>query len=257
MKLAVAALATSMLIPSPAHAANTHQPDLNAVLSRPRQRLQTADYRATGRIVRVSPEGARTNYPLTLKAHGFPGVLRILCEISSPAGAREHILLEMHPDGQDSIRIVHPGDKAPATLPFEKWTDSPLGSGFSYEDFLEAHYFWPDQKLLESKKYGARDCDVLRSMPGPTTRTHYAEIRTWLDRDIGYPVYVEKSPKGTAAVKEFTSFGLRRNGVVWSASQVEVKLHGRPGSTLLIIERGSTKANFNLGDFSSERLTRF
>jgi hypothetical protein len=51
-------------------------------------------------------------------------------------------------------------------------------------------------------------------------------------------------------VKEFTSFGLRREGGVWSAHQVEVKVRGRAGSTLLIIDRGSTKAHLSLGDFS-------
>ncbi len=58
-------------------------------------------------------------------------------------------------------------------------------------------------------------------------------------------------------MKEFTYFGLRQNGGVWSASQVEVKIRGQAGSTLLIIDRGSTKANLGLGDFSPEQLTRF
>jgi hypothetical protein len=58
-------------------------------------------------------------------------------------------------------------------------------------------------------------------------------------------------------VKEFTYFGLSQSGGVWSARQVEVKIHGRPGSTLLIIERGSTKANLSIRDFSPERIGQF
>jgi hypothetical protein len=58
-------------------------------------------------------------------------------------------------------------------------------------------------------------------------------------------------------VKQYTSFGLRHDGGVWSASQIEEKSDGQAGSTLLIINRGSPKANLTLGDFSPERLTRF
>ena len=163
----------------------------------------------------------------------------------------------MRPNGQNVIQIAHPGDRAPAILPFDKWSDGPLGPGFSYEDFLEQQYFWPGQTALEETKFGARDCDVLKSTPGAADRTHYAEIRTWLDRGIGFPVYVEKTLKGTGAVKEFTYFGLRHDGGVWSADQVEAKTRGQAGSTLLIINRGSAKANLGLGDFSPGQLTRF
>jgi hypothetical protein len=94
-------------------------------------------------------------------------------------------------------------------------------------------------------------------LPGSANRTHYAEIKSWLDHSISFPVYVEKTLKGTGAVKEITYFGLRHDGGVWSASQLEVKMRGKAGSTLLIIDRGSPKANLSLGDFSPEQLTRF
>jgi hypothetical protein len=87
--------------------------------------------------------------------------------------------------------------------------------------------------------------------------SHYAEVETWLDHTIGYPVYVEKTLKDGGIEKEFTYFGLSRSGGVWSARQVEVKIHGRPGSTLLIIERGSTKANLSIRDFSPEQISKF
>lgn len=58
-------------------------------------------------------------------------------------------------------------------------------------------------------------------------------------------------------MKEFTYFGLRHEGGVWSASQVEEKLRDSPGSTLLIVDRGSAKANLALADFSTEQLTHF
>jgi hypothetical protein len=58
-------------------------------------------------------------------------------------------------------------------------------------------------------------------------------------------------------VKEFTYFGLRHEGGVWSADQVEVKTRGQAGSTLLIVDRGSAKANLSLADFGPEQLTHF
>jgi hypothetical protein len=252
---AVAAQATA----TPSASAKT--PDAHALIAVARQRIETADLRASGHLVRVDPGDKRTSYGISLKAHWFPGVLRILVDVSPPSGektdARSHILLEMRPNGQNSIQIAHPGDKAAGALPFDKWNDGPLGTGFSYEDFLEQQYFWPGQTVLDQTKFGARDCDVLKSSPGAADRTHYAEIKTWLDHGIAFPVYLEKTLKGSGAVKEFTYFGLRHDGGVWSATQVEAKTHGQAGTTLLIIDRGSTKANLNLGDFSPEQLIRF
>jgi hypothetical protein len=260
MRLIAAALAATLLLAPYMGAQDAPAADAQAVLARARQRLQTADFRATGRLVGVDAKGARTSYPITLKGHWFPGVLRLLCAIDAAGEARVHILLEMRPNGQDSIRIAHPGDKSAVVLPFDQWSDGPIkgiGSGFSFEDFLEPQYFWPGQKVVENTKYGARICDLLKSAPGASDRTHYGQVETWLDHGIGYPVYVEKTIKATGKVKEFTYFGLRQNGGVWSASQVEAKVRGQAGSTLLIIDRGSAKANLGLGDFSPEQLTRF
>lgn len=256
------ALAAALLSALPANAA-----DASTVLAAPRQRVQSADFRATGHLVRVEDNGNRISLPITIKAHWFPGVLRVLVEIGavSKTGAKSllsdqiytHILLEMRPNGQNVVRIAHPGDKEAAMLPFSKWSDGPLGPGFSYEDFLEPEYFWPNQVLVEQTRYGARDCDLLNSTPGSSDRTHYTQYRSWLDHGIGFPVYVEKTVSGTGAVKEFTYFDLRQTGGVWWAHQVEVKLRGSAGSTLLIIDRGSAKAKLGLADFSTGHLTAF
>jgi hypothetical protein len=262
MKRSVVLLAFAILFAIPAGAADVH-----AVLAAPRQRVQAADFRATGHLVQVQANGIRISLPIVIKAHWFPGVLRVLVEVgnaSKPGADRPaiassptHILFEMRPNGQNAILIAHPGDRTPSALPFEKWSDGPLGPGFSYEDFLEPQYFWPGQALLEATRYGARDCDLVKSTPGAGDRTHYAEVRTWLDRSIGFPVHAEKTLKSTGAVKEFTYFGLRQNGGLWSASQIEAKLRGHAGSTLLIVDRGSPKANLGLVDFSTEQLIHF
>jgi hypothetical protein len=237
----------------------------NAILNIPRQAVQKADFRATGHLVRIDPGGARTNYPVNLKAHYFPGVLRILLEVSQPSGsvpatahtAPLHVLLELRPGGQNTIKVAHKGDQEATTLPVEKWTEGVADTGFTYEDFLEQQYFWAGQSVTEHVKYGARDTDLVKSTPGPSDRTGYSEVRSWLDSTIGFPVYVEKTMRKNAIVREYTYFGLRHEGGVWSANQIEEKNHGQTGSTLLIIDRGSPKANLSLGDFSPEKITRF
>jgi hypothetical protein len=246
-----AILLAAILLPVAAHAA-----DVNTVLAAPRARIESADYRASGHLIRVQANGIRTSFPITIKAHWFPGVLRVLIEVASPANARVHVLLEMHPGGKNTILIAHPGDKEPTALPFDKWSDGVMETTFSYEDFLEAQYYWLGQTSLSEAKFGARDCDVVKSTPGPTDKTHYTEVTTWLDHSIGFPVYVEKTLKG-GTVKEFTSFGLRHEGGAWSAHQVEAKIRGQAGSTLLIIDRGTPKANLGLKDFSPAQMTRF
>jgi hypothetical protein len=255
-------LAAALLMAIPASAT-----DALTVLAVPRQRVQSADFRATGHLVRVDANGNRISFPITIKAHWFPGVLRVLLEFGTAsktgpnslvsAHVPAYVLFEMRPNGKNTILIAHSGDKATAELPFDKWSDGPLGAGFSYEDFIEPEYFWPGQTVVDETKYGARDCDVVKSTPGASDKTHYAEVRTWFDHTISFPVYAEKTLQATGTVKEFTYFGLRHDGGVWSASQVEVKTRGHAGSTLLIIDRGSARANLGLADFSSEKLTVF
>jgi hypothetical protein len=247
------ALPAALMAPAPlAWAANVPM-----ALATERQRIESADYRLEGRLVRVDASGARLSEGVSIETRAFPGVLRILVKVTSPAKARVHLLLVTHYDGRTSIEIAHPGDRAPTPLPFDKWSDGPLGRGFSYEDFLEQEFFWPNQTAEGEAKFGARACDVVESEPGPEDRTHYARVKTWLDQTIGFPIYEEKTEQGTHVIKEFTFFGLRHNEGVWSASQVEAKMRGQPGSTLLIIDRGSAKANLKLGDFSPAQTTRF
>lgn len=234
-----------------------HAADAQKILAAQRLRIESADYRVTGRLVRVETNGARTTDDLVLRAHSFAGVLRVRVDVTSPAAAREHILLTMRRDGQSSIEIARPGGRTATSLPFDKWSSGPLGEGFSYEDFLEPEYFWPAQTVDGQTKFGARTCDVVVSRPGAEDRTHYAAVKTWLDAAIGFPVYAEKTLKGSATVKEFTYFGLRHEEGVWSASQIEEKTQGRGGSTLLIIDRGSARAHLTLKDFSPEQLTHF
>jgi hypothetical protein len=241
--------------------------NLNDLLATMRKRIETADFRATGHMVRVEPSGARLSYPITIKAHWFPGVLREFVEMgaaskttgSTPSGGSlvTHALLEMRPNGQATITIAHPGDKSAIALPVEKWSEGPLGPGFGYEDLLEQQYFWASQASEGNAKFGARDCVIVKSTPGASDRSHYAQVKTWLDPSIAFPVYVEKTVKQSGAVKAFTYYGIRHEEGVWSAHQVELKINGQPGSTLLILDRGSAKANLTLADFNPSLLTKF
>jgi hypothetical protein len=261
MRAAHLALSATLLVPLAAQAADAH-----TLLAAPQQRIESADYRANGHLVRVDANGARRDYPITIKAHWFPGVLRVYVEIANApktgpdslviVRTLTHILLEMRPGGKNTILIAQTNDKQAHPLPFDKWNDGVMETTFSYEDFLEAQYFWTEQTALGENKFGARDCDVVKSTPSAADKTHYANATTWLDHTIGFPVHVEKTMK-SGAVKEFTSFGLRHEGGVWSAHQVEAKIRGQAGSTLLIIDHGTPKANLNLKDFTDAQMMQF
>ena len=126
-------------------------------------------------------------------------------------------------------------------LPFERWNDPLAGTDFSYEDMVENQFFWKNQELLAPEKYGERDCFVLKSTPGSQDRTYYDSVTSWIDRRILFPVHVVKTLHGTGQQKEVHYFGLRQVGGAWSATQVEAKLPGKPGSSMLVIEGGSAK----------------
>ena len=230
---------------SRAFAAN---PDLETVLTGSRQRIEKLDYRAIGRLTRVEGNGKRTSYKFVAKAHWFPDGLRLLCEISGPGSEKTSLLLHMSLSGHVRIEVVLPGEKAASALPFERWNDPLVGTDFSYEDMIESQFFWKRQQLLAPEKYGARDCFVLKSMSDSQDRTYYDSVTSWIDRGILYPVHVVKTLRGTGQQKEFIYYGLRQVDGVWSATQVETKLQGKPGSSILVIERGSGKANLGRRD---------
>jgi Outer membrane lipoprotein-sorting protein len=236
----------SLVHPSRSIAANS---DLETVLTGSRQRIEKLDYRMSGRLTRVEGDGKRTNYQFVAKAHWFPDGLRLLCEISGPGSRKTSLLLHMNVSGQVTIQTVHSGEKTASLLPFERWNDPLLGTDFSYEDMVENQFFWKNQELLAQEKYGARDCFVLRSRAGSQDRTHYDSVTSWIDRGILFPVHAVKTVRGTQTQKEFIYYGLKQSSGVWYASQVEAKLQGKPGSSILVIEGGSAKANLGAKDF--------
>jgi hypothetical protein len=236
----------SLLHPLRAFAAS---PDLDTVLNGSRQRIEALDYRVTGRLTTVEANGTRTNYKMVAKAHWFPDGLRLLSEISGPGSAKTTLLLHMTVAGKVTIEAILPGQTAPSVLPFEHWNDPLVGTDFSYEDMVENQFFWKSQDLLPSEKYGARDCFVLKSTPGPQERSYYESVTSWIDRGILFPVHVTKTFRGTGQHKDFIYYGLRQVGGIWSASQVEAKMQGKPGSTMLVIEGGTGKAHLTSKDF--------
>jgi hypothetical protein len=236
----------SLVRPSRAFAAN---PDLETVLTGSRQRIEKLDYRVTGRLTRMEGNGKRTNYKFSAKAHWFPDGLRLLCEISGPGSEKTSLLLHMSVSGRVTIEAQLPGQKAASVLPFEHWNDALVGTDFSYEDMLESQFFWKHQELLAPEKYGARDCFVLKSMSAAQDQTYYGSVTSWIDRSILFPVHVVKTPRAAGPQKEFVYYGLRQVDGDWSASRVEASLQGEPGSSILIIERGSGKAKLGPKDF--------
>jgi hypothetical protein len=236
----------SLVHQSPAFAANA---DLESVLTGTRQRIEKLDYRATGRLTRVEGNGKRSSYKFVAKAHWFPDGLRVLCEISGPGSEKTSLLLHMSVSGHLTIEAKLPGETAASVLPFERWNDPLVGTDFSYEDMVESQFFWKHQELLAPEKYGARDCFVLKSTSASDDRTYYDSATSWIDRTILFPVHAVKTPRGTGVQKEFIYYGLRQVDGVWCAMNVEAKQQGKPGSSIMVIERGSGKAHLGRKDF--------
>ena len=240
----------SLVHPSRAFAAN---PDLETVLTGSRQRIEKLDYRLSGRLTRVEGDGKRMNYKFAAKAHWFPDGLSVLCEISGPGSEKTSLLLHMSVSGHVTIKAILPGEKTASELPFERWNDPLVGTDLSYEDMVESYFFWKNQEVIAPEKYGARDCFVLKSISGSQDRTYYDSVTSWIDRSILYPVHVVKTLRGTGQQKDFIYYALRQVGGVWTAMQAEAKLQGKPGSSILVIERGSPKANLGRKDFDINR----
>jgi len=247
IQASIALLVLFSLVHTPrAFAAN---PDLDTVLTGSRQRIEKLDYRVTGRLTRMEADGKRTSYKFVAKAHWFPDGLRLLCVISGPGSDETRLLLHMNASGHLTIKAELPGQKTASVLPFERWNDPLVGTDFSYEDMVESPFFWKHQELLAPEKYGARDCFVLKSTSGPQDRSYYDSVTSWVDRGILFPVHVVKTPRGSGQQKDFVYYGLRQVDGAWSASQVEAKVQGKPGSSILVIERGSGKAHLGIKDF--------
>jgi hypothetical protein len=241
----------SLAQPSRVLAAN---PDLETVLTGSRRRIEKMDYRVSGRLTKVEGNGKRTSYKFVAKAHWFPDGLYLLCEISGPGSEKTTLLLHMTVNGQLTIKAALPGEKGLKTLPFERWNDPLVGTDFSYEDMVEGQFFWKNQELSAPEKYGVRDCFVLKSKSGAQDRSspdksYYDSVTSWIDKSILYPVHVVKTLRGTAQQKEFIYYGLRQTSGVWSASQVEATLKGKPGSSTFVIETGTPNAKLGRKDF--------
>ncbi|GAC1633490.1 MAG: hypothetical protein NVS9B14_08330 [Candidatus Acidiferrum sp.] len=225
------------------------KPGEDAGLAGARQRIEKADYRLSGRLIRVGGDGKRTNYKFAAKGHWFPDGLRIFTEITGPGSEKTSLLLKMSATGQVSIEAILPGEKTSSALPFERWGDPIAGSDFSFEDMVENQFFWKNQETLAPEKYGARDCYVLKSKPGAQDKTHYDSATSWVDRNIYFPLHVVKTLRGTGQQKDFVYYGLRQNGGAWGASKVEAKVPGKAGYSILEVEGGSGKANLGKKDF--------
>lgn len=241
-----------------------------ALVMRARERLQKTDSRASGRLVHLDENGKRTSQSLAIEAHWFPGVLRVLLTLraaqttdaqlsqTAPTASRDtrvSFLFEMRPGGQSTVQVFHP-HAAPVSLPFSHWGEGVAESDFDPEDFLEPELYWQEQTVLPGEMLGTRFCDVLKSVPGPLDRSHYASVKTWFDHATGYPLREEKTLRNSGAVKEFTSLGLTQSGGVWAARQVEVKVNGHKDSSLLLFERGTAKAQLDSKDFSLDEVER-
>ena len=134
-------------------------------------------------------------------------------------------------------------------MPPERWGQPLLDSELAYEDLTDTHLFWRRQTLVGEEVNGSRSCYLIRSEPGADEPSGYAAVTSWIDKEIYFPVFMEKLVKRSGAKKEFLYSGLRESQGLWGARQMEVRIAGKPMRTFLIITPGSAKANLTEGDF--------
>lgn len=223
---------------------------LETLLHQARARMQQTDVRGSGRLVSVAPSGTRTNNTITIESHWFPDGLRTLLTVTPPSGGPIRYLLTMESSGRTSIDLLAPHASAPTPVPHDRWGQGVAGTLFYPEDFFNGQFFWTHQTELPDQKYGARQCFVLKSEPGPGQFSQYSSVTTFIDQKSGAPVYIEAAGKSGAPAKQFVFYDLEQNGGVWNARQIEVKRAGQPGSSLLLIDRGSPHAHLTRKDFS-------
>ena len=219
------------------------QPPEGAVeLAESVQRIRrTANFRASGRLVKVDGQGQRNAYQIAIQATATDAATRMVYEVTGPEMARMRISTESPRAGQPTVRTVKGADKTLQDVPFANWRDAVLDSDLTLEDLLDDQFRWSRQSLGPAVQYGARQCRVLKSEPGTADRSHYSLVTSWLDATILHPVKVEKVVRGSGVVKEFLYYGLRKFGGLWSASQIEVRTRGKSGSTFLIVTRGAAQ----------------
>ncbi len=255
MKLFISLIAF-VLLAMPLPAQQNKPATLAEIMEKIQAWRQATDFKGSGRLVKVAGSGERKTYHITLRARSFADELKVFCEVTDPPSAKIRLLLETRAGGEAAIRTGHANDPATKELSAANWGDALLGSDFSLEDLMDSQFLWKNQTLTESSKCGARECYVIKSVPSFADRSHYSSVTSWIDQTIFYPVRIEKTVKGSGAVKTFTNFGLRESKGRWSASQIEVETKGMPGSSLLIITYGAEKANLQRSQFDPRLLTK-
>jgi hypothetical protein len=219
------------------------------VLSETRQRVESLDYRVSGKLARIDGQGHRSTGSFSVKAHWFADGLRMLVEATDIGGYRSQVLIHISANGYVAIDLLSPGSKTAAALPFERWSEGLSGTDFSYEDLLENQFFWKGQTYLPPGVYHSHKCFVVNSTADASDRSHYSSVTSWIDRDMIYPVHVIKTLRTSGLQKEFNYFGFRKSSSGWSSTRIEVRTQGGTGSSQFVIERGSDKAKLTLKDF--------
>ncbi len=151
-----------------AQAANLN---INDLLATQRKQIETADFRATGHLVcdrcsRRSPQLSHHDQGALVSRRAARLGRDRAAAVSRTGICGNTFCLRCDPMARTRFVLPIPATRLRALFPLKSGTLDPLGPGFNYEDFLEQQYFWPGQTSEGQAKFGARNCDVIRSTPG-------------------------------------------------------------------------------------------
>ena len=78
----------------------------------------------------------------------------------------------------------------------------------------------------------------------------WARRLSWRETAQVFGTSWEAVPKNGGPAKQFVFYDLEQIGGLWLSRQVEAKLAGKPGSTILLIDHGSPHAHLTRKDFN-------
>ena len=194
----------------------------------------------------------RTTYRFSTRGHWFPDGLHVLYEFTMPTGGSERLLYHLHPDGRLEVESLHSGAKAPTRLTADQQADFVLSTGLTYEDLVEAQFFWSAQAPGAQMTAGDRPCTQLKSTPTTQQSRRYYAVSSCVDPATGLPLLTGKTTR-TGKQEQFTASGVRDSGGMAVATQIKQQTAGDSASTLILIDHGSAKAHLTAADFDIAR----
>ena len=131
--------------------------------------------------------------------------------------------------------------------------DNFAGTDFSYDDMSASKYVEEYDATLLGK---TDDLYILELIPKSGVEKSYSKLKMWVRQDNFYPVKVEFYDNKSTLWKLFESQNIKKHGVYWVASEVEMKDLKKQHSTKMITEKIELDKGLSDNIFTKRNLKR-